>query len=83
MRRSIQNNAAVIELRHNLMEAVYAKMSPKRTRRATRNVSVIIGIDSTHDHAFTAIKEKLAAVELSHSKPEFEMCPFTVAFDTH
>ena len=84
MRTSIPNYAAVIEPLHTLMEAIYAKVGGKRTKRAIRNISVTTDWGATHDHAFATIKEQLAAaVKLSHPKSEFELCLFTDASDTH
>ena len=83
MRTLIPNYAAVIELRHNLMEAAYAKISLKRTKGTIRNISVTTDLGGTHDHSFTAITEQLAAaVKLSRCKSEFEMYLFTDASGT-
>ena len=83
MRASMQNYAAVIELRHNVMEAIFAKISLKITKSAIRNISVSTDFGGTNDHAFTSIKEQLAPVKLSYSKSEFEMRLFSDASRTH
>ena len=84
MRSSIPNYSKVVEPLHNLMEAVYAKAGGKRTKRSIRNISITAEWGATHDTAFQAIINQLAAaVKLSHPKPEFELCLFTDASDTH
>ena len=84
MRSSIPNYSKVIEPLHTLMENAYAKSGGKRTKRAIRNLSITNEWGATHDEAFTTIiKQLAAAVKLSHPKPEFELCLFTDASDTH
>ena len=84
MRSSIPNYSKFVEPLHNLIEKIYSKAGGKRTKREIRNLSIAAEWGATHDDAFSAIiKQLAAAVKLSHSKSDFELCLFTDASDTH
>ncbi len=66
------------------MEKTYSKAGGKCTKLAIRNISITAEWGTTHDEAFSAIIEQLAAaVKLSHPKSDFELCLFTDESDTH
>lgn len=84
MRNAIPNYAIVVEPLHTLMEASYAKSGGKRTKRAVKNLSITSDWGATESLAFETIKQQLtAAVKLSHPKPDFGLCLFTDASDSH